>query len=638
MLSMHSKDELETFFKNKRFSEPFIDLTKPHSSNGIGAIYIDDDPLIPEHGDYKYIEKCALCTFYDSYHELVPFMQKYDKDIWGILCNNIQNAHDKYKKYHNKNSIHLLCKESIHNQHAYHVRCLSLFVYIYRTKYDSDPQCPLDAKWIELESMTDDNHILSNDDTSYWASDEDIIEYDHINNDYIDQGDNMEVKDAGITGAKKLKHKYKQTYQCCIHIIEVKDLKMPNNSDLIPKPIFSIKSNAFNTAYKCSFEGKASFSKVFDIAYPFQSQMLETDFNDAMIEIAIYSSNSWWIDTLLGKMVLQAKVVNEQANHEYYRKWDILKGNNGFIAGKILYSCVIFSQQDFKLNPYLPVHVYDLEVAMWDEILQNKQEKMNNNDINSLNDLNYLNQSILNEQENGPSIEMHAIEFTIIQAQFLAKRNTFSWCDSYIEIDNSLAKRPDWGNKTLCTDIIYNQSNPIYNNTLTYTLYSLNPTISDIRLLLKAKNTLLKDEIIGVIKFDIRDIIATISYNKKTNCTDYFWKNIYIDLDGQAPKFVGRIYLSIKLLYNIKDRIFQAIKLIKNPALQTVQAKIQPYKLEIELYEAIELLDNEEEYIIDVTMGHNLTRENRLENGMIWETFYTKKDQQNNSNKHTHQM
>jgi len=104
------------------------------------------------------------------------------------------------------------------------------------------------------------------------------------------------------------------------------------------------------------------------------------------------------------------------------------------------------------------------------------------------------------------------------------------------------------------------------------------------------------------------------------------WKNLYLDLDGEAPLYRGRILLQ-----------FTVEKEQTNPAIASkpctpLDPALLPlarsYKLDLEVYEGFHLEGDYSEYQVDVAWAHSMTggdKESKRERaGRVWETFESK--------------
>ena len=140
----------------------------------------------------------------------------------------------------------------------------------------------------------------------------------------------------------------------------------------------------------------------------------------------MYHQRPFLANVEIGTIAIKAKVVNQQPNHEYYRRWEKLEGQNRVFAGRLQFSFVVFSEDNQRINPSLPVHMYDLEILPIQQRL----------------DMTRLN-SELNEEvkTNVPAIEedvksnkTHMCHFMFHFGDNIPEGDGFSWSDAFIEL------------------------------------------------------------------------------------------------------------------------------------------------------------------------------------------------------------
>jgi hypothetical protein len=100
--------------------------------------------------------------------------------------------------------------------------------------------------------------------------------------------------------------------------------------------------------------------------FRFPIKLSDSEFKDAKFEIKIFHRRPFLTNVLVGTICVKAKTINHEPNHEFYRRWErveFVENKKSSFAGRLQFSCVIFSEENFKHNPKLPIHMYDLEVV-----------------------------------------------------------------------------------------------------------------------------------------------------------------------------------------------------------------------------------------------------------------------------------
>ncbi len=327
------------------------------------------------------------------------------------------------------------------------------------------------------------------------------------------------VQDSKEVLGGKARKREKQRYQCWVHLIEATGLRLPK-SDVTVNPVCYVSAFGQTKKSKLADYGK-TYSCLWDECFNFQASLDEEEFRKETIVLRMENHNKLWFNDVLGYIRIQAENVNLSADHEFYRCWTQIvyvssaKASAGAGAlglhGKVQLSVCVLNEENFKADPSLPKHVYDLEVQMWKD-LEHKKEVVDYDSKSS----GYLQRKLDDKQKTDSKLVSEfwdIITLKLYRGQWMPKTDSgaAAWCDPFIEVhyDGLLSAA-----KHLSTKVDPNKANPEWNQEFQIPVPSDQPIFYNrLELILKDKNTFSKDEEIGRHYFKITDILDARTFS-----------------------------------------------------------------------------------------------------------------------------
>jgi len=427
----------------------------------------------------------------------------------------------------------------------------------------------------------------------------------------------------------KARKRQKQRYQVWVHIIEARGLKSVGK-DAYVNPVAYVTCFGQTFKTKVGDKGK-TYSCVWDAPFHFELEMDEEQFGRENLKVRIENSGWVWND-MLGSASFQLETVRKQPNHEFYREWwpvthvghtdKTAAGKTRAISeqGKMRISVCCFNAKDRELKPEIPIHQYNLEVQMWDDLEHLKE--VQDYDF----DKKYLQRKLddYNEDEKKLISDVwDVIHFKVYRGEYLPKTDTNGWCDGYVEVkyEGLLDK-----NKSMKTGVEKEKATPVWNHEFCIPVPAGKTVPYDrIDMTVFDKNKLHADEVVGKTFFRVSDILNNAAENPSANLPQ--WINVYIDRDGEAPRFRGRVMVEFEVERGVKMPNISSKPC--GPCPQHLTPATGTYKLDLEVFEGVQL-GSAKKYVVDVTWGHSMSVDDHRVGGILWESFDSSSKQPDN--------